>query len=99
MKYEIIIRPEAEQDLLEAFEWYESRRKGLGHDFLLQVEAGFKLIARNPNVSSEIYYNVRRYLVKRFPYKIFFLMKESQILILAVIHSRRNPAWINKRLN
>jgi len=40
MKYKLIIRPEAEVDLSEAFSWYEEKRKGLGHDFLLQIEAG-----------------------------------------------------------
>jgi toxin ParE1/3/4 len=42
MAFNLIVRPEAEQDLSEAFRWYEERRKGLGHDFLLQVYAGFR---------------------------------------------------------
>jgi len=37
MKYRIIVRPEAENDLKEAFFWYEDKRQGLGHDFLLQM--------------------------------------------------------------
>ncbi len=48
MKYNLIIRPEAEEDLTSAFLWYENRRRGLGYDFLLQIEAGLKFIERTP---------------------------------------------------
>lgn len=44
MKYPVLIRPEAESDLEEAFSWYENKRRGLGYDFLLQVEAGLRFI-------------------------------------------------------
>ena len=44
MNYRVIIRPEAENDLKEAFLWYEDKRLGLGYDFLLQVNAGLKFI-------------------------------------------------------
>jgi len=40
MKYRVIVRPEAEYDLKEAFSWYEDNRTGLEYDFLLQVDAG-----------------------------------------------------------
>src|SRR3989338_6799167 len=46
MEYKIIIRPEAEKDLTEAFVWYEMNRRGLGLDFLLQVDAGLRFVAR-----------------------------------------------------
>ena len=38
MKYRVTIRPEAENNLKGAFSWYEDKRQGLGHDFLLQVD-------------------------------------------------------------
>jgi len=47
MKYRATIRPEAENDLKEAFSWYEDKRQGLAHDFLLQVDAA----DRNPAAS------------------------------------------------
>lgn len=55
MKYKLIVSPEAEDDLSEAFMWYESKREGLGYDFLLQVDAGFRFIERNPLVFAEKY--------------------------------------------
>ena len=44
MRHRAIIRPEAENDLNEAFSWYEDKRQGLGHDFLLQVDAGLRIL-------------------------------------------------------
>jgi len=50
MKYRVIVRPEAEHDLKEAFSWYEDNRTGLGYDFLLQFDAGINFIQRNPDL-------------------------------------------------
>ena len=70
MKYRVIVRPEAEHDLKEAFSWYEDNRTGLGYDFL----------------------------IKRFPYKIIYLAEGEKIVILAVIHGKRSPDLIKKRI-
>jgi len=53
MKYELIIRPEAEEDMSQIFEWYEERRKGLGYNFLLQADAGLRFIEKNPLAFAE----------------------------------------------
>lgn len=98
MRYELVIRPEAEEDLSEVFNWYEERRYGLGHDFLLQVNAGFKFLERDPLVFKERYKEVRSYLIKRFPYKILYRVESQKVIILAVVYGGRNPAWIKKRL-
>jgi toxin ParE1/3/4 len=72
MKYRVIVRPEAEDDLKEAYSWYEEKRIGLGYDFLLQVDAGLNFIARNPTIHPIEYKGTRKHLVKRFPYKIIY---------------------------
>lgn len=63
MEYEIIIRPEAEKDLTEAFVWYEDKRDGLGFDFLLQVDAGLRFVARNPKIYAPAYKGTRKHIV------------------------------------
>lgn len=97
MKYRVIVRPEAEDDLKEAYSWYEDKRTGLGHDFLLQVDAGLNFIARYPTIHPIEYKGTRKHLIKRFPYKIIYLVQNEQIIILAVIHGRRSPVLIKKR--
>jgi len=98
VKYSLIIRPEAEDDLKEAYSWYEDKRQGLGHDFLLQVDAGLNFIARYPDIHPIEYKGTRKHLLKRFPYKIIYLVENNRIVILAVIHGRRSPALIKKRI-
>ena len=99
MKYTVIIRPEAEDDLKETFSWYEEKRTGLGYSFLLQVDAGINFINRNPEIHPKEYKETRKHLIKRFPYKIIYLVKEEEIIILAVIHGKRRPTLIKKRID
>ena len=99
MKYKVIVRPEAEDDLKEAFYWYEDKRTGLGYDFLLQVDAGINFIYRNPEIHLIEYKGTRKHLIKRFPYKIIYLVEEEKIIILAVLHGKRRPDLIKKRID
>jgi toxin ParE1/3/4 len=99
MKYRVIVRPEAEDDLKEAYSWYEDKRIGLGYDFLLQVDAGLNLIARSPNIRPIEYKETRKHLVKRFPYKIIYLVEKEKIIVLAVIHGSRSPVLIRRRID
>lgn len=97
MRYEIIINPEAERDLTAAFIWYEDKRRGLGFDFLLQVDAGIRFIGRNPDIHPASYMETRKHFIKRFPYKIIYIVEKQRIVILGIFHGRRNPDSIKKR--
>jgi hypothetical protein len=80
VKYKVIIRPEAENDLKEAFSWYEDKRLELGYDFLLQVDAGLKFIERNPEVHS-FRWNIKEQentSSKGFHTKSFILLKKKR---------------------
>ena len=98
MKYRVIIRPESENDLKEAFPWYEGKRLGLGYDFLLQVDVGLRFIERNPEIHPIEYKGTRKHIIKRFPYKIIYLIEEEKIIVLAVIHGKRSPDLIKERM-
>lgn len=98
MSKSVIVRPEAEQDLNQAYQWYESQRKGLGDDFLLCVEGGLARLTRNPELYQKIHGNIRRILIDRFPFSIFFILNEQHIAILAVLHARRNPTTWKGRI-
>lgn len=91
MSYTITIRKEAEADLSEAFQYYEDCRSGLGNDFLLCIEASLSRINRNPNQFRAVYKEVRRAFVTRFPYGIFYIIQENEIIVLAVMHARKKP--------
>lgn len=99
MEYEVVLTQEAENDVSEIFDWYESQRIGLGFDFLLQIDSGIRLIGYNPKLFSEQYKGVRRYLIRRFPYKLFYRMEKNRVVVLAVIHAVRDPDWTKKRIS
>jgi hypothetical protein len=72
MSCELIVRPEAEADMGEAFNWYEERRAGLGNEFLSEVDAVMEKVIENPLRFAMLYRHVRRALVRRLPHKVFF---------------------------
>jgi plasmid stabilization system protein ParE len=91
MNRQLIIRPEAEAEMAEAFDWYEKRVSGLGTSFLLSVEAVMQAILRNPQQYPRRHGIVRCALLRRFPYEVFFVENDERIVVLAVFHARRNP--------
>ena len=98
MTRDLIIRPEAEDELTEAFDWYEERSAGLGSEFLISVNAVFDAIVQDPQRFPIMRKNVRRALTRRFPYQVFeALEEESRIIVIAVFHAKRNPAiWMER---
>lgn len=72
MDAELIFAPEAEQDIAEAYNWYEGRRPGLGEEFLGCVDARVHKICRDPKLYPTIHEDYRRALIRRFPYAVFY---------------------------
>jgi plasmid stabilization system protein ParE len=91
MSYKLIIRPEAELDLEEAFAWYESQDSGLGSEFVRAIDTCISGIGRNPLTHGVIYKQARRALVRRFPYSILYVVENDMVFVIACFHSKRNP--------
>ena len=91
MAYTLSIRKEAEADIAEAFQYYESCRENLGTEFLSCIDEAISRINHNPKQFRTVLDNVRRALVKRFLYGIYYTINENEIIVLAVVHARRNP--------
>ncbi|KJS17299.1 MAG: hypothetical protein VR69_05570 [Peptococcaceae bacterium BRH_c4b] len=87
----LIVRPEAEEDIKEAYLWYEGQRLGLGEDFLLCVEEGLAKIQRNPEMYTIVHRDIRRILIRRFPFGIFYIASSEKLVVLAVLHGQRDP--------
>ncbi len=93
MAAELTIAPEAEQDVAEAYAWYEKRRPGLGEEF-----ACIESIRRTPDLYPVVHDNYRRGLVRRFPYVIFYEFAERTVTIYCVFHTSRDPDKWRQRL-
>ncbi len=98
MKYKIIIRPEAELDVLEAVNWYEEKLKGLGSNFLMSVDATIESILRTPEAYTPTYKKTRRALVRKFPFGVHYIIEKENIVVLAIFHASRNPKEWKKRI-
>ncbi|HLC17280.1 MAG TPA: type II toxin-antitoxin system RelE/ParE family toxin [Thermodesulfovibrionia bacterium] len=70
----ITIRSIALKEIEEAYQWYESRREGLGDDFVLCVEESLEKISRDPELYPAVHKNIRRILIRRFPYGILYIL-------------------------
>ncbi len=98
MSRAIIVRPEAEADIAEARLWYERQRKGLGEDFLLCADEALTKIGRDPELFPIVHRDVRRAVIHRFPYGIFYRVMKKRVVVIGVFHGRRDPRqWQSRR--
>ena len=96
MNSALIVRAEAETDLLQAAQWYEVRSDGLGTAFLQEVDRLLESIGRNPRQFKIRYkkHKLRWGLLNRFPYKVVYLLQEDTVHVIAVTHAaRHHSAW------
>lgn len=93
----LFIRPEAQSELVDAFDWYQRCVPGLGQEFLSEIDRTMNAIAQNPLQFPRVFKSVRRTLVRRFPYQILFVTDEERVVVIAVFHAHRDPGhWQNR---
>jgi plasmid stabilization system protein ParE len=88
----------AQQEVDEAFVWFEQQDEGRGIDFLDELDRVVRLIKAFPLASTEIEPEIRRCLFARFPYSLIYGMEGEMIVIVAVAHSHREPRYWADRL-
>jgi len=89
-----IVRPLAESDLDQAVSWYEGQQPGLGLRFLVAADELFERLRVSPQQFPLVSTDVRRALVHTFPYAVYFRATDEEIVVLAVLHLRRDPrSW------
>ena len=90
--------PEVEGDLQKIYSWYEEKLYGLGDDFLQIFYSSIELITENPLQFPKIYKNYHRYLLRKFPYALYYIVKDDLIIIMGVFHHSRDPKTIKSAL-
>lgn len=98
MSLPIVLRPDAEDDLLEARDWYERRQAGLGDAFAEAVEVFFARIEAMPELYAVEFKGVRRGKLRRFPYVVYYRLREEKIEVIAVLHGARKSPTGKRRL-
>ncbi|MDO9556126.1 MAG: type II toxin-antitoxin system RelE/ParE family toxin [Coriobacteriia bacterium] len=93
-----VVRPDAEADITDAAVWYETQSPGLGLEFLRLVDACLADVDRAPHRFPVIRRNMRRALLRRFPYGVFFVEADGGVEVVACLHARRDPHEWSERL-
>jgi toxin ParE1/3/4 len=93
----VVFTQAARADLIEAQDWYEGEAQGLGKRFRVLIDAAVERMLANPLQFPVVHKNVRRVLVRRFPYMLFFTMYGSRLVVIACFHASRSPRQWKKR--
>ena len=91
MAFRLTFSSRALREIGQAQDWYELQSVGLGEEFIAVVELQLKRLVQEPLLYAEVVPSVRRALLPRFPYGLFYAVRGSLIHVLAVLHDARNP--------
>lgn len=97
IEYRLISEPSVDLDVEAAFEWYENEQPGLGMEFLDELRAIYNRIADGPLKYQELRGGIRRALLRRFPYAVYFAIEGDIVIVVAVLHASRDPAEWQRR--
>ena len=89
----LVFDPLARQEYFDAFEYYEAQEAGLGEKFRRAVWSAVQISEQFPDVGEEVRPEIRKILIKHFPYKLIYSANEQEIYILAAAHGRREPDY------
>ena len=94
---QLLVRPAAAADIDEAFLWYERQQAGLGNEFLAAVDSALEKVVASPTRYPAVHREIRRALLHRFPYAIFYRIYSDAVVVVGCMHGRRDPTrWRSK---
>ena len=95
----VVFTPVARQELINAQDWYENASHGLGRRFRAAVNSLVERMSVNPGQFPVVYKNIRRAVMRRFPYALMFIVEPDDALtVIACFHGSRDPAQWQKRI-
>lgn len=94
-----IFLPPAEEEMIAAAQYYQQQSAGLGSEFLIEVERTVAAILAYPEAAPSVKKDIRRRLLKRFPFGILYSVAADEVVIVAIMHLRRQPGYWEDRLH
>lgn len=96
--FNVIIQPEAEADLDEAYQYFEQQKSGLGFQLPEDITEVFELLEANPLVFQKVYGEKRRAVIRRFGYNVIYKVLDGDVYVLAIMHGSRDPRkWESRK--
>lgn len=100
MSYNLEIKVEAKNEIVETAHYYSQKVKGLEVRFIEQLEIVVDIILNNPKTCKRIYKDFRQAALKKFPYVVLYEFEENTVIIYSVFHTSQNPdkkiQWLSK---
>ena len=90
--------PEAGLEFEEAVQFYKQRGRNLGQRFALEIRATIARIVATPDRWRILEGDIRRCLVRVFPYAVLYTIEKDGILVVAIMHGKRRPGYWRPRL-
>jgi toxin ParE1/3/4 len=95
--YSIELSDEAEVDFDKSYEYYYEDNPKVADTFFKRINLGFENVKKNPNSFPIAHKDVRKYVVKKFPFVIYYRIVDTVIQVIAIFHTSRNPEIWNER--
>ena len=87
----VVFRRRAREEFDAAGDWYEHERPGLGRQFIEEVDNLLGRLLDTPSLFPVVHRDIRRAVLRRFPYCVYFRVREGRVVILAIMHTARRP--------
>lgn len=94
----VLWTPAAKAELFEAADFYDANKSGPGGEFLDNVERALSFIRQYPNAAPLQHAATRQQRTERFPYGLVYLVRAADIVIIAVVHLKRQPGYWHGRV-
>jgi plasmid stabilization system protein ParE len=91
--------PEAELELIEAAAHYELQVPGLGERFETEVRGATEILLRHPEIGTPADSDLRRFILNRFPFTLYYSATSDVLRIEVVAHQSRRPGYWRSRTN
>ena len=98
VRVKLVVQPEAETDIVDAAAWYDDRSPAVCRRFLQTLDAALAIIELHPLHYQAIYGQVRRTVLRGFPYALLYVASEDEVNVIACVHGRRNPTRWHRRV-
>jgi plasmid stabilization system protein ParE len=97
MTFAVVFQRVAQTEFDRAALWYEEQRLGLGTEFVVEIDRAIRSAAEHPERYPVMHRDLRCVRVRRFPYSVFYRIERPRVVVLALIHARRDPAVWQQR--
>jgi plasmid stabilization system protein ParE len=87
----------AEEEMIEAANFYEREANGLGRQFLADVTRTAQRASERPEAGQVLKSGLRRMLLHKFPFFVVYGQEPGRIVVVAVAHQSRKPGYWHER--